>query len=249
MDTKTNNNLNHRERLRNRYLKGGRKALADYEILELLLFYSIPRKDIKPIAKNLIAKHGSLKKVFDKSIEELEETENIGKNSSILIKLVKDIMIEYFEPDHTQKVILSSPKAVSDFLENEFESNSELILYLKAELGDKSREFFMILCLNSLNQIIHKEILFIGTLDQAQVYPREIIKIALLKNASAIIIIHNHPSGSSKPSNDDIRLTDKIEEISSDFGIRLHDHIVISSEQAFSIKANRFLDFKVNEIS
>ncbi|MFN8671630.1 MAG: DNA repair protein RadC [Candidatus Sericytochromatia bacterium] len=237
--------LNHRQRLKQRYLKGGRKALADYEILELLLTFAIPRVDVKPRAKNLIKKSGSLKKVFDKELEELKNFEGIGENSALLIKLLKDIMLEYFEPENNKKIILSSPKAVEEYLKDNFYNDSNIIPYLKAELGGKSREFFMLLCLNSLNHIIHKETLFLGTLDQAQVYPREIIKIALLKNASAIILIHNHPSGNAKPSMDDIRLTDKIEEIASEFSIRVHDHIVVASENTFSIKANRFLDFKL----
>lgn len=237
------NNKNHRERLKARYLKGGRKALADYEILELLLFYAIPRKDTKPLAKKLISDSGSLKNVFEKNIDELKNFQGIGAHSSILIKLVKDIIIEYFEPDHSEQIVLSSPEAVSEFIQKDFKENQTLIPYLKAELGGNNREFFMILCLNSLNQLLHKEVLFLGTLDQAQVYPREIIKMALLKNAASIIIVHNHPSGSSKPSLDDINLTEKIEDLAKDFGIRLHDHIVVSSNQAYSIKARRYLTF------
>ena len=100
----------------------------------------------------------------------------------------------------------------------------------------------MILCLNSSNQLIHKQILFAGTIDQAQVYPREILRTALLKNTSAIILVHNHPSGNSKPSDDDVRLTKQLENISREFGLRIHDHIVVSRDKAFSIRANRLLD-------
>lgn len=235
--------LAHRERIKNKYKAKGKVGFVDYEILELLLTYAIPRKDVKPIAKQLIKQFGSLKKVFDEPIENLKEVKGIGDNSAILINLVKDFMSLYLEPEKEHKVILSSPEAVSSFIEAELNLNIEenLNSYLRVEFGNQKREFFMILCLNSANQLIHKEVLFSGTLDQAQVYPREIIKIALLKNASAIILVHNHPSGNSKPSRDDIVLTEKIEEISKEFGLRVHDHIVVSQNHVFSIKANRFL--------
>lgn len=233
----------HRQRLKDKYKSRGRNAFADYEILELLLTYAIPRKDVKPIAKDLINKFGSLRNVFDQSIEELEKVSGIGDSSSILLKLIKDLTILYFEPDMNKKIFLSSPEAVSEFLSEELSIilDSDTQSYLQAELGDQGREFFMILCLNSANQLIHKEILFSGTVDQAQVYPREIVKIALLKNATSVILVHNHPSGNSKPSRDDIFLTERLEDIAKEFNIRIHDHIVVSKEKVFSIKANRFL--------
>ena len=99
----------------------------------------------------------------------------------------------------------------------------------------------MVVCLNSANHIIQKKILFAGTIDQAQVYPREIIKLALVENASAIILVHNHPSGNSKPSEDDIVLTRRLETMAKDFNLRIHDHVVVTGDTAFSIKANRVL--------
>ncbi len=235
---------NHRERLKKRFKTSGRKGLSDYEILELLLTYAIPRKDVKPLAKELINKYGSFKKVFDEPLDNLESLKGMGSHSSLLIKLVKECMVQYLEPDTEEKVVLSSPEAVSEFLREEINLYSEenLHAYLRAELGHQHREFFMILCLNSSNQLIHKQVLFAGTIDQAQVYPREILKIAILKNAAAIILVHNHPSGNSKPSEDDIILTKRLENISKEFGLRIHDHIVVSKDCAFSIRANRLLD-------
>jgi DNA repair protein RadC len=236
--------INHRERLKKKCRNSGRKALADYEILELLLTYAIPRKDVKPLAKKLINKSGSFRKVFDEPVENLEKFIGMGEHSALLIKLVKDCMVQYLEPDMEEKVTLSSPEAVSNFLQNKVNllSEEELHNYLRAEMGSQEREFFMVLCLNSGNQLIHKQVLFAGTIDQAQVYPREILKIALLKNAASIILVHNHPSGNSKPSEDDIILTKRLKDISKEFGLRIHDHIVVSGDYAYSISANRLLD-------
>lgn len=233
----------HRQRLKTKYKERGRNSLLDYEILELLLMYSIPRKDVKPLAKELLSKYGTIRNVLDQQIETLEKEKGIGESSAILLKLVKDLTIRYFEPDNNKKIFLSSPEAVSEFLMEELSIilDSDTQSYLQAELGTEGREFFMVICLNSANQLIHKEILFHGTVDQAQVYPREIVKTAILKNSTALILVHNHPSGNSKPSKDDIFLTEKLEDISRDFNIRVHDHIVVSKDRVFSIKANRFL--------
>lgn len=232
----------HRQRLKKRFKKAGRIGLADYEMLELLLTYAIPRKDVKQLAKNIIHESKSLKNVFDCSYDDLEKINGISEHSAILIKLVKDLMIQYFEPDIEKKPTLSSPESVSAFLQEEkLIYEDQLNSYLKSELGNKEREFFMVLCLNSSNQLIFKDIIFSGTIDQAQVYPREILKIAIIKNASALILVHNHPSGNSKPSEDDLILTKKLEDLSKEFGLRIHDHIVVCREKAFSIRANRFI--------
>lgn len=236
--------INHRERLKKRYKTAGRKGLADYEMLELLLTYAIPRKDVKPLAKELIEKFGTLKKVIDADFEDICKTKGMGEHSGLIIKLMKDLMLIYLEPDIEEKVVLSSPEAVGDFIKKELNiySEDELHSYLRAELGNREREFFMILCLSSSNQLIHKQIMFAGTIDQAQVYPREILKVALVKNSSAIILVHNHPSGNIRPSDDDIYLTKKLESIAGEFGLRIHDHIVVTSNSAFSIRANRLID-------
>lgn len=233
----------HRQRLKKRYKNAGRNALADYEMIELLLSYALPRKDVKPLAKDLLKNFKGLRGLLDTPPNVLEQVDGLGEHSALIFKLVKDLTIKYFEPDLESKVTLSSPEAVADFLAKELNiySENDLHSYLKAEIGTQSREFFMVICLNSSNQIIHKKVLFAGTIDQAQVYPREIIKLALVENASAIILVHNHPSGNSKPSEDDIILTRKLENLSKDFGIRIHDHVVVTGDSAFSIKANRVM--------
>lgn len=233
-----NNDLlkGHRKRLKERYLNNNIKALADYEIIELLLTYSIPRKDVKNIAKELIKKFGSINNILDADIQDLKSSDLITENSIILIKLVKDLITKYFEDSITEYINLSSPEKVNEYII----SNKELLSYLKSELGSLEKEYFLVLYLNSSNNIIHKEV-FIGTVNQAQVYPREIIKAALIKNAISLILVHNHPSGNPSPSQDDLNLTKALENISSNFDIKVHDHIIISKNKSFSIKANRFI--------
>lgn len=234
----------HRQRLKKRYKTAGRKALADYELIELLLTYALPRKDVKPLAKLLLKNFKSIRGLLDTPASTLEKIEGLGEHSSLIFSLVKDLTIRYFEPDLENKVVLSSPEAVADFISKEFGIYSEYDLhsYLKAEIGNQAREFFMVICLNSSNQIIQKKVLFAGTIDQAQVYPREIIKLGLIENASAIILVHNHPSGNSKPSQDDLILTNKLEELAKQFNMRIHDHIIVTGHTAFSIKANRLMN-------
>lgn len=233
----------HRQRLKKRYKTSGRKALADYELIELLLTYALPRKDVKPLAKILLKEFKGIRGLLDTPASVLEKVDGLGEHSALIFNLVKDLTIRYFEPDLESKAVLSSPDAVAEFISKELNiySESDLHSYLRAEIGTQSREFFMVICLNSSNQVIQKKILFAGTIDQAQVYPREIVKLALVENASAVILVHNHPSGNSKPSEDDIVLTTRLENMSRDFGLRIHDHVVVTGDTAFSIKANRVL--------
>jgi DNA repair protein RadC len=226
----------HRKRLKERYLKNGISSLADYEIIELVLTYSIPRRDVKNLAKELIKKFGSFNNILDTDIDKLKEAKIVTENSAILIKLVKDIIVKYFENSITEYISLSSPEKVNEYIN----SNKDLLLYLKSKLGSMDKEYFLVLYLNSSNNIIHKEV-FIGTVNQAQIYPREIIKLALLKNSVSIILVHNHPSGNPNPSNDDLKLTKYLEEIASNFDIKIHDHIIVSKNKSFSIKANRLI--------
>jgi len=215
----------HRKRLREKFRAVDRDGLSDYELLELLLSYAIPRYDTKPLAKRLIKQFGSFANVLDQGYDELESMKGLGENSSTLIKLVKAAIPQYFEPDSRNTPVLNSPEKVIDFI--------------RAEIGNKKKEFFMLLCLNTAGRLIHKEIISKGTINQAHVYPREIIKTALLKNSSAIILVHNHPSGNLKPSSHDEKLTSAINEICSSLGIILHDHLIVSKDQAYSIKYGR----------
>lgn len=218
--------LGHRKRLRERFRNKGKDTLSDYELLELLLGYAIPRKDTKPLAKDLIAHFGSFRRVFDEAYRELEEREGMSEYTSTLIRLVKVCMGRCLEPvSGLTEPVLDSPEAV--------------LKYIQAEIGSEKNEHFMLLCLNSAGKLLHTEHLSQGTVNMAHVYPREVFKAALIKGASSLILIHNHPSGTLTPSAHDERLTRSLSELGDRLGIAVHDHIIVTRDQAYSIKLGR----------
>ena len=219
----------HRSRLRSRFRDAGRGALSDYEILELLLGYAIPRRDTKPLAKELLEEYGSLRRIFDESLDALESRKGIGEYAGTLIKLVKACMSRYLEPFTDGGVILDNPEAV--------------IRYIQAEIGGEKSEHFMLLCLNSAGKLIHAQDLCQGTVNMAHVYPREVFKTALEKGASALILVHNHPSGSLAPSAHDERLTRALKELGESLGISVHDHIIVTRDQAYSITLGKCIRY------
>jgi DNA repair protein RadC len=217
----------HRSRLRERFLKSGRTAFADYELLEMILAYAIPRKDTKLIAKNLISTFGTFAAVFDQPAEKLQAIPGIGPSGAVFLLSIRAIMTRYLEQQAERAKAISSPEDVADFV--------------RLAIGANQRECLMLLCLNAANRLIHHVILVEGTVDQAPVYPREILKPALIHNATAIILVHNHPSGRAVPSEQDYNMTDKITTLASEFNIALHDHLIVCPSQAFSIKIGRAL--------
>lgn len=222
----TPHHLGHRQRLRERIMGGG-ENLADYELLELILFFAIPRKDVKPLAKELLKQFGNLANLINVDKEKLLSikgtTEILYTNFAIIRELINRVL--------KQKVVN----------QNVIGSWSMLMDYLKATMGNIKIEQFRILFLNKKNILIADEVLSRGTVDQATIYPREIIKRALLNEASAIILVHNHPSGVSTPSNSDIELTNKIVETCSNMNIAVHDHVIIAANEYFSFKSNMLL--------
>ncbi|MGC9323144.1 MAG: RadC family protein [Desulfomonilia bacterium] len=212
----------HRKRLRDRLRKSGRQALQDYELLEMLLAYGLPRKDTKPIAKRLLVRFGSFRQVLDAPNTEIEQENGIGEYASTLFILVKACMRRYLEPGEKDGSVLNSPERVLE--------------YMRAEIGNREKEHFMLLCLNAAGAVIHKEIIAEGTVDLAHVYPREILKIVLEKNATSLILVHNHPSGSLNPSHHDESLTRTLSELCAQVGITVHDHLIVSRGGAYSIK-------------
>ena len=214
----------HRRRLKERYLKNGINALTEYEIIELLLFYSIPVKDTKPIAKELLKKFSNIKGIFNNlDSKKIYEVKGFGENSLILFKLINDLhsLIE------TQEIFKTK---ILDNLE-------KVIKYAKASLGNKKREELKVLCLNSKNELIKDVTVDYGTENEVYIYPRKIIKIALDYNSTAVILIHNHPSGNVNPSLNDIEITKKLKNLLNNIGITLHDHIIISSDNYYSFAA------------
>lgn len=219
--------LQHRQRLRERFQKAGVEGLHDYELLELLLTYAIPRKDVKPIAKELIKRFGSLSGVLDASQKELESVSGLGSISATLIRLVKELCGAYLAEQMKRRDVLSSPQAVVDFA--------------RAKLGGLPHESFMVIYLNTKNEVIEHEIVHEGTIDRAVIYPRRILEAALTHHAAGIILVHNHPSGHPEPSDEDKRLTRAIADAGRPMDIRVLDHIIIGKGDYFSFREERLL--------
>ena len=220
-------NAGHRDRIRERFLKSKKGSLSDEELLEMMLFWSIPRKDVKPLAKILINSFGNIAGIFNASNEKLSAIGKLSKNTIVNILLVKEILDKILHGQIIQKNILSSW--------------SSLIDYLKVSMGSSKTEEFRILFLNKKNILIADEIQPYGTVDQTPIYPREVIKKALFYEASAIILVHNHPSGNPRPSNADISVTRQIMEACRTINITIHDHVIVTSDEIYSFKSNLLL--------
>ncbi len=219
--------LGHRKRLRERFRKNGTEGMHDYEVLELLLTYAIPRKDVKPIAKDLLKRFGSLSGVLDAGQKELEEVANIGPISSTLIRLVKETCGIYLAEKMRNKDMLSSPQAVLDFA--------------RVKLAGLPHEAFMVIFLNAKNKVLDYKVLQEGTVDRAVIYPRRMVEEALAHHAAGIILVHNHPSGDSEPSPEDKQLTRSLTEAARTIDLRVLDHIIVGKEGYCSFLESRLM--------
>ncbi len=217
----------HRERLRERFRKGGMTAVQDYELLEMVLFRAIPRRDVKPLAKELIKIFGGFAEVLGAPIERLLEVKGISHNVATELKIIQAAAIKL-----TQERIMNRP-IISSW--------SDLLAYCRAAMADEKTEMFRILFLDKKNILIADEVQQRGTIDHTPVYPREVIKRALELGASAIILVHNHPSGDPTPSKADVEMTRKIKEAGIALNIRIHDHLVIGKDSEVSFKSIGFL--------
>jgi len=220
-------NHGHRSRLRARLLKAGRDAFADYELLELLLTYAMPRRDTKALAKSLVKRFGSFAAVLDQPRERLLEVEGVGPQTATFLLTVRSAMTRYFEQGVEQTATISSPEDVTDFV--------------RVHIGANQRECLMVLCLNTANRLVHHVTVIEGTVDRAPFYPREIMKAALLHNATGLIMVHNHPSGDPVPSENDHTITRKLRELAEEFAIRLHDHLIVTPRNTFSLTTGKLL--------
>ena len=217
----------HRERIREKFLNNGIDGFAEYEILELLLTYCIPRKDTKPIAKELLNKFKSLDNVFKADLDKLSAIDGLGKNSVAFLKLIGDL------PSIIYKDELKNKKLVDK--ETLKISNKDILLkYLRNKIGYEEIEKFYVLYLSSSNEVIEFEENSVGTLDRSSVYPREIYKKIINLNAKSIILAHNHPSDNITPSKCDIDLTNEIAKGLKNFGALLIEHIIITKNSYFS---------------
>ena len=212
----------HRQRLKKRYTLSGIETLHDYEVLELLLFYAIPRRDTKALAKDLLKKFGNLKKLMDADPKEIEALPGTGSQTALLIRLVKDLGTLYLHEKVMETAQQSSTKALLD--------------YCMALMGGLKDERFNVIYLNAQNRIIQTEVIQEGVVNQAVVYPRKILEKALRHKASAIILVHNHPSGNTKPSEADIRLTRTLQDTARVLDILIHDHIIVGENRYFSFR-------------
>ena len=220
-------NQGHRERIREKFLKNGIDGFAEYEILELLLTYCIPRKDTKPIAKELLNKFKSLDNIFKADFDKLSAIDGLGKNSIVFLKLIGDL------PSIIYKDELKNKKLVDK--ETLKISNKDVLLkYLRNKIGYEEIEKFYVLYLSSSNEVIEFEENSVGTLDRSSVYPREIYKKIINLNAKSVILAHNHPSDNITPSKCDIELTNEIAKGLKNFGALLIEHIIITKNSYFS---------------
>ncbi|PJB72210.1 MAG: hypothetical protein CO093_03540 [Alphaproteobacteria bacterium CG_4_9_14_3_um_filter_47_13] len=217
----------HRDRLRERFLQSGADALADYEMLELLLFMAIPRRDIKPLAKELIARFGNLSGVLNTPIPELQKIEGLSETSITALKAVQAVAHRMMKQDIMHKPVLNSW--------------ARLVEYCTATMAYDMRESFRVLFMNKKNELIADEIQQTGTVDHTQAYPREIIKRALELGATALVLCHNHPSGDATPSRNDIDVTNNIIAAGRPFNILIHDHLVVSKKGTSSFKTLRLI--------
>lgn len=221
----------HRERLRKRYIKSGLEGFNDYEVLELLLTYSIARKDVKPIAKKLIEKFGTIDEIAKSDVKSLLEVDGIGEGSAVFLKLIGDIALTLYREKIEDKDILT------------IKSKNSLLSYLRGEIGYSPREEFKILFLDSSNKLIASEILFYGTIDKSAIYPREIVERVIKNRAKSVIFAHNHPSGSISPSKKDIELTQYMYDSLKLLEIRLLDHIIITKNSYFSFLEEGLIEY------
>ena len=217
----------HRERLRTRFREAGSDAVGDYELLELILFRTIPQRDVKPIAKDLIAKFGSFAEVLAAPQNRLEEIKGIKEATATDLKIVHAASTRLARGQVQKRQVLSSWSNVLD--------------YCRTAMAFADREQFRILFLDKRNQLIADEVQQEGTVDHTPVYPREVIKRALELSATALILVHNHPSGDPTPSRSDIVMTEAIIEVAKPLGILVHDHIIVGKDGHASLKALKLI--------
>jgi DNA repair protein RadC len=217
----------HRQRLRERFLEAGSEALSDYEMLELILFRAIPQRDVKPLAKELLKTFGSFGEAISAPIERLKKIKGLGDAAVTELKLVQAAANRLLRGEVRRRPVLSSWSNVLD--------------YYRAAMAFEDKEQFRILFLDKRNQLIADEVQQTGTVDHTPVYPREVVKRALELSATAVILVHNHPSGDPTPSRADIQMTQAIIEVAKPLGIAVHDHIIVGKDGHASLKGLKLI--------
>lgn len=217
----------HRKRLRSRFLDGGAAAVPDYELLELLLFGAIPRQDVKPLARCLMDQFGDLAGVLTASPVQLQRIEGVGETVLVTLKLAEAVALRLTRAKVLNRPVISSWDALLD--------------YCHTAMAHRSIEHFRVLYLDRKNCLIADEEQGRGTVDHVPVYPREVLRRGLDLDASALILVHNHPSGDPSPSAQDIALTERIRDGADCLSLVLHDHLIIGKSREFSFRAEGLL--------
>ena len=224
----TPHHLGHRQRLRQRFLEGGSDALPDYELLELLLFLSIPRQDVKPLAKKLLTRFGGFAAVLNADIAALTEVDGVKENTASMLKTVEAAARRLAKTELMDRPVINSWEKLVD--------------YCRVNLAHLPRERLHLLFLDRKNAVIAGETQGIGTVDHAPIYPREVARRALELNATAVIMVHNHPSGDPAPSAADIEATRKVAEALKAIGVTLHDHLIVGRTGHASLRSAGLLE-------
>jgi len=224
MNTEQPDYIGHRQRLRSRFLSGGGKDMPDYEFLELLLMIAIPRKDVKPIAKRLLKRFGCLAGVLNAPLDELQAIDGIKENSATILKIVKECALRM----SWQNLQNDDAPVICNW--------DSMVDYCRAAMGYLDIEEFRIIFLNTKLKVIGEETQQRGTINNVSIHPREVIKSAINKGASAIILAHNHPSGDTVPSKVDIDITKQITEAAKLVNIQVLDHLIVSKNIVYSFK-------------
>ena len=217
----------HRKRLRERFLQGGLDGFLDYEIVELLLTLGTPRKDCKPVAKEVTKKFSGLRGVLEAAPEELQQIKGLGPHNIFGLKFFQGLSTHYAKEKLPKKITFDSPQVVATFLQE--------------KIGREKKEHFYILALDSRNNLVKMNNVSIGTLDASLVHPREVFKEAIQVSAAKVIIAHNHPSGDSEPSEGDLVITNRLVEAGKILEIEVVDHIIVTSNSFLSFKERKLL--------
>ncbi len=223
----------HRERLRKKFINGGIDSFLPHEVLELILTYSIPRKDTKALAWSLIKSFGSLSDVLDAKEEDLKKVKGIGPSSIVLLKLIRSVMRNYSLEKIKDRKQINSPVNVAEFC--------------KSSLQGQQEEAFEVIFLTIRNTVIAVERLCYGSLDKAQISPRKILEKAFKYNAAGLIFVHNHPSGEPDPSEEDRNLTETLSRIITPLKIMILDHIIVGRGKIYSMKTGTCIPTEENK--
>ena len=217
----------HRQRVKARYLEEGLDAFADHQVLEMLLFYCIPMKDTNELAHKMIREFGSLAGLFEADAKAICERCQVSENTAILVSLIPKLAGRYYKGKLGDRPVLGNPQAAGD--------------YIKTLFAGRTYEAFYVISLDSQNRVNHASLVHEGTINEAPVYPRLIVEAALRHKANTIIVAHNHPGGSLRPSKGDIEVTRTIKEATEAIAIRVVDHIIVAGDQFFSFADNGLL--------